>query len=222
MGTGLDARTDTISIPSTNPSAVPSGHVNLPCPQLASQTAAPDIAVLTAALSRGEEPAFHLFYHRYVPRLLRYLLVLAAGREEVAREVLQQTLMRVARHVKMFDAEEKFWSWLTVVARTAFVDDRRKQNRYLAFLDRFLHRQSSIDAPSESDAERHLSILLEEEVERLPGEERALIERKYFSGASVQTIAEETHLTPKAVEARLVRTRRKLKAMVLARLHHET
>src|SRR6185436_6677249 len=180
------------------------------------------VRALTSALHRGEETAFQVFYDQYVTRILRYLVVLAAGREDVAREVLQQALVRVARHVKAFDTEEKFWSWLTVVARTAFVDERRKQNRYLAFLDRFLQRQPWVAPTVDSDADLRLSLLLEEEVERLPAEERSLIHRKYLAGASVQEIADETQLTPKAIEARLGRTRRKLKLAVLARLHHET
>ncbi|HXJ61246.1 MAG TPA: sigma-70 family RNA polymerase sigma factor [Verrucomicrobiae bacterium] len=191
-------------------------------PERLAGASAADIAALTRALSQGEEHAFHLFYDLYVGRLLRYLLVLARGREDTARDVLQQTLVRVARHAKPFDREEKFWSWLTVVARTAMVDERRKQNRYLAFLDRFLHRQPADGPWAEPEAQIQLSTLLEEEVERLPTEERALIHRKYFFGVSVREIADETQTTSKAIEARLVRTRRKLKKAVLARLHDET
>ena len=67
-------------------------------------------------MARGNEAAFRAFYDGYFDRLLRYLLVVTNGNEEAAREALQLALVRVVRHVKPFGAEEKFWSWLTVLA----------------------------------------------------------------------------------------------------------
>ena len=52
--------------------------------------------------------AYRTFHNAYFDRLLRYLLVGGGGDEEAAREALQLTLVRVVRHVKVFDAEEKF------------------------------------------------------------------------------------------------------------------
>jgi len=47
--------------------------------------------------------------------------VVTGGNEHAAREALQAALVRVVRHVRLFDAEDKFWSWLTVLARSALV-----------------------------------------------------------------------------------------------------
>ncbi len=51
---------------------------------------------------RGDETAYRIFYDAYFDRLLRYLLVVTGGNEEVAREALQLALVRVVRHVKCF------------------------------------------------------------------------------------------------------------------------
>src|SRR5271170_6716645 len=69
----------------------------------------PDVLTLTARMLRGEEAAFHEFYKLYFNRLLRYLFVVTGGQEEIAREALQLTFVRVARHVRKFDSETAFW-----------------------------------------------------------------------------------------------------------------
>jgi DNA-directed RNA polymerase specialized sigma24 family protein len=95
------------------------------------------VAVLTRRMVQGDETAYRTFYDAYFDRLSRYLLVVTAGDEDAAREALQSGLVRVVRHIKIFTSEAVFWSWLTVLARSALSDQRRKRRRYLAFLDRF-------------------------------------------------------------------------------------
>src|SRR6266481_9794210 len=93
-----------------------------------------DIARLTAQMARGDEAAYRTFYQLYFARLLRYLLVLTGGREDTAREALQNAFLRVVRHIRVFDSENTFWSWLTVLARCSIVDEERKRKRFLAIL----------------------------------------------------------------------------------------
>lgn len=176
------------------------------------RAAAPDIAALTRALARGDEAAFREFYDLYFDRLLRYLLVVTGGNEQAAREALQAALVRVVRHVKPFDAEEKFWSWLTVLARTALADESKKQRRWFAFLEKFSrHAETENTNADDGAAEETLRALLEKNVSSLPADERELVAQKYFQRRSVREIAAAQQTTEKAVESRLSRVRRKLK-----------
>lgn len=180
-----------------------------------------DVAALTVRMSRGDEPAWREFYDLYFNRLLRYLLVVAGGREEAAREALQLTMLRIVKHIRRFDSEPAFWSWLTVLARSAAVDEQRKRARYLAVLDRFFRREQLNGAAVNHDADAHLSALLEQNLEELAEDERRLVESKYFARSSVKEIADELQTTEKAIESRLARIRRKLKDAVLAQLNDE-
>ncbi len=45
-----------------------------------------------------------------------------------------------------------------------------------------------------------------------------MVEGKYLEGKSTKSLAAEYGLTPKGVESRLARTRKKLKTLILARL----
>ena len=180
-----------------------------------------DIAALTARMAEADEDAYSMFHELYFHRLLRYLLVVTAGREEAAREAVQIAFLRVVRHIRKFDSEPAFWSWLTVLARSAVVDEERKRHRYLAFLDRFFQRRQ-IEAAMDTDADARLQELLAANLDLLPSDECELIKRKYFMRQSVKEIATAVGATEKAIESRLVRIRRKLKADILAHLNHET
>ena len=167
-----------------------------------------EVAQLTGRMARGDEDAFREFYNRYFNRLLGYLLVLTRGHEESAREALQLAMLRVVKHIKRFDSEEMFWSWLTVLARTALVDHERKRSRYNAALERFAHENAWA-------AESHLLECLRQSVALLPPEELAIIEKKYFEEQTVAEIASKLDTTEKAVESRLTRIRQKLKKQTL-------
>jgi RNA polymerase sigma-70 factor (ECF subfamily) len=181
-----------------------------------------DVAALTRAMSKGDEMAWRTFYDAYFDRLWRYLLVVAAGNEDAAREALQAALVRVARHVKIFHDEEVFWGWLTVLARTSFADETKKRRRYFSFLDRFTrHAEVEFDGAIDSQAGERLEMLLEQKVALLPPDEQNLVGRKYLDRRSVREIAEELQMTEKAVESKLSRVRQKLKNAVLAELKNE-
>ena len=182
----------------------------------------PEVAALTRAMAAGDEAAYRIFYDGYFDRLLRYLLVVTGGNEEAAREALQLALVRVVRHVKAFESGEKFWSWLTVLARSALADESRKRRRYFAFLERFTRQQEAGPAAMDNgEADEQLRALLESKLTALPEEERQLVEQKYILRQSVREIAGGQQTTEKAVESRLSRVRRKLKDAVLAELKNE-
>ena len=182
----------------------------------------PDVVALTRRMVQGDESAYRTFYDAYFERLSRYLLVVTAGDEEAAREALQSTLLRVVRYIKVFPSDAVFWSWLTVLARTALTDQTRKRRRYLAFLDRFTSHSHAQQADAdEPEADHKLAALLEANLGTLPLEERRLVEAKYFERRSVREIAEAHNLSEKAVESRLVRIRQKLKTAILDGLRHD-
>lgn len=182
-----------------------------------------EISRLTAALAAGDEDAFREFHEQYFDRLLRYLMVVAHGDEQAARDALQETFIRVARYARRFDCEQEFWSWLTVLARSAAADAGRKRRSYWRLLTNYaLSWMPSHSAQNEADeVDGHLRSLLLERIENLDGEDRALIEGKYLRGESVRELAAQSNLTEKAVESRLSRARRQLRSELLDKLKNE-
>jgi RNA polymerase sigma-70 factor (ECF subfamily) len=183
----------------------------------AKSQASPDIESLTRQMVKGDEAAYRAFYESYFDRLWRYLLVVAAGNEDAAREALQSTMVRVARHVKVFREETVFWSWLTVLARTAYLDETRKRRRYFSFLDRFTtHSKTQVE--NAGDTDDALEGLLKTHLETLTLDERNLIEQKYFARRTVRDIANAMQTTEKTVESKLGRIRAKLRNKIHSEL----
>jgi len=175
-------------------------------------------ATLTRRLAAGEEEAFREFHALYFDRLHQFLLVVARGQEQEAREALQETCLRVARHAREFDDEKAFWCWLKAVARNAARDAGRKRTRYTALLHNFANyvRPSAPTGPDADDD--RLTAIIDECLVEFASEDRALLQEKYLAGATVTELSLREGLTPKAVESRLLRLRRELRERVLAKL----
>ncbi len=180
------------------------------------------IEALTRQLSKGDESAYRLFYSAYRPRLERYLWVVTRGKEGTIHEALQGTFTRVVRHIRPFISEEAFWSWLTVLARSALSDESKKRRRYFAFLDRFRQQVDfgCNDLPNTADGEELIG-LLDDAVALLPLDEQQLLRSRYFERSPIQAIADHAQTTEKAVQSKLARIRRKLKEVISAQLKND-
>jgi RNA polymerase sigma-70 factor (ECF subfamily) len=176
------------------------------------------VGELTRRLTAQDEEAFREFHARYFDRLYQFLLVVARGQEDEAREALQETLLRVARHARVFGEEEAFWCWLKAVARNAARDGGRKQRRYLTLLGRFALRWSMAEPPANDTTELRLQTMLNETLNELSPDERTLVESKYLDGVATKELSSSTGLTEKAVESRLLRLRRRLRERLLQKL----
>ena len=178
------------------------------------------IPELTRAIKGGDHAAFERFYGIYFPRLYRYLLVSSGGWEEGVQEALQESMIRVVRHMKPFADEADLWNWLRRIARTALIDQvrRDRKSRRLTFPMSLADAMELADRDAAEDGSIELKHQLHLCLGELEPVERHLVEGKYLEGKSTKLLAAEHGLTPKAVESRLARTRKKLKTLILARL----
>lgn len=177
-----------------------------------------DVPALTAAIRKGDQRAFEQLYHAIFLPLYGYLLVCARGREQEAQEALQEALIRIARHTKPFEDGAGLWNWIRCIGRNALIDQLRRGNRF----DRRRSLPSETDlaqGQSEQDSLTELKIHLDHCLTQLSPAERALIEGKYLETKTYRVLAQEHQLTPKAVESRLARIRKKLKTLMLKRLN---
>jgi RNA polymerase sigma-70 factor (ECF subfamily) len=178
------------------------------------------IYLMTSAIAKGDDAAFNRFYETYFKRTHHYLLAVSGGREDAVNDALQDTMMRVIRYMKPFEDEGALWNWIRKLAKSAFIDQARKRKRS----DAHASISTLQEMPAEEDGKdpdlelmRHLTSSLD----LLETEERRLIEGKYLQGKSYDTLARELGMTQKAVESRLARIRKRLKAMIVERLSHE-
>lgn len=173
---------------------------------------------LTARLVSGDEAAFREFHELYFDRLYRFLLGVTRGCDQETQETMQHTFLRLVRYVRVFQDEDVFWSWLKAVARSAAQDNGRKHRRYLNLLTKwacFWRRENVTPAPA---SELPLAVLLDEALQALNAADRELIRAKYVEGYRVADLASRAGVSEKALESRLLRLRRELRARVLEQL----
>src|SRR5678815_3877626 len=147
------------------------------------------IDVLTARMKQGGEDAFRLFHELYYDRLFRYLIVLCRGDENVSRDLLQITMLKVVRSIRPFTGETEFWNWLAAIARNSFFDFIRRTRRAPRIEPLSFEENSPLSEPRSNDEETALEQALEQALRQLPDEERALIDSFYFQSGSYRSVA---------------------------------
>lgn len=166
----------------------------------------PSLAALTRALARGEDAAWREFHRTQGRMVFHYLLALTRGDVARADEALQQTYLRVAKHVRVCDQPAQWETWLRTVARSALADLRRGEGRFRRMLFRRAEEPETTEAEGEGRvAEWHAR--LDAALAALPAEARCVLERKYLRGESVEALACALGIGVKATESRLARAR---------------
>jgi RNA polymerase sigma-70 factor (ECF subfamily) len=169
---------------------------------------------LTQRVAAGDDLAAREFFETYCDRIFRYALALARGNEEVAREILSLTMIKAARHMQPLASDDDIWRWMTRIARNCFVDHYRKSRRVVPLND----SDEALAFAAAPNPDTTISGALDEALTELPIRDRELIERYYLDEQSQSALAEEICATRKAVESRLARIRRKLRAAILQKL----
>jgi RNA polymerase sigma-70 factor (ECF subfamily) len=176
-----------------------------------------DLREHTAALRRGDETAWREFHGAYYPRIFRWLLAVAHGDVEMAAEAAHLAFLRAVRRVPQNAGADELWRWLTLLARSAYIDEWRRRRSRGSLLRRWLDAAEPPDlSPPDSDP----LAVLEECLASLTTDDRVLLEEKYFAQHSVRVLAAGRDLGEKALESRLTRARERLRAALTQRLRH--
>ncbi|RBP41508.1 RNA polymerase sigma factor (sigma-70 family) [Roseimicrobium gellanilyticum] len=177
-----------------------------------------DVPGLTTALKHGEEPAFTWLHHEWSARINRYCFALAAGDASFASEIAQASWLRIVRHMRVLADEQALWCWIACAARHAAADLRRKGGRYKRALERFKQWWSPLPETSAADDTASLMQAMEAALAQLTAEENLLLEGRYFTGESLETIGARLSISSRAVEGRLARLRQRLREEIAHQL----
>lgn len=164
-------------------------------------------AKMTRGMADSDEGAWREFHALYFDWLYASALTRSPNRAD-ASEVVQLTFLRAVRHIKVFKDEAQFKNWLRCLMRCVVIDQARKIKRRSLFMEKFTLWQE-LRKPSERYAESQKNI--DEMLSTLPSKDAVLIQRKYLEGWSTKELAECEQTTPKAIESRLARLRKRLK-----------
>ena len=176
--------------------------------------------MLMADLAAGDRSAFETLVRRYQQDIFRFCLHYVRDIEQ-AKELAQETFLRVYTARERFDPARSFKPWLLCISRNLCLNElKRKKTVRMETLEEYVSssRDDSGDLMhSNADnadqrlmsAERHKALLTA--VEALPAEACEIVKLRYFERLSAKEIADIVDSTEGAVRTRLHRILKQLR-----------
>lgn len=176
-----------------------------------------DDSALVARFLDGEKRAFGELVGRYQTRLLNFVYRTTGDRER-AEDLVQETFIRVYRHLHRFDQTRKFSTWVYTIASNLAKNELRNRSRNPLVLFQTLKRTWDADQrplewedntyrPDDLFRKRHLRHLVESAVDELPAHHRSVFVLREMEGKTYEEIAEITGCNLGTVKSRLNRAR---------------
>lgn len=152
-------------------------------------------------------------YKQYTRPLYFYLLKLS-GSKQLAEDLTQETFVRAIIYMHTYEDEEAR-AWLFKVARNAYLDEWRKQQRRrtIPLFAALLSKKEMISPygiPEESLLTQEQNEQLEDYLDYLPEHYRSIIYLREYEQFSYKEISESLQLTQDQVKVTLYRARKRL------------
>lgn len=160
----------------------------------------------------GDTAAFAGILKRYSSRIFAVVVRIIGCREE-AEELTQDVFMKVFSSLQRYKGNCEFSTWIYRIAYNTAISHMRKQRREISYIEESLYTNVS-----EEEVEQLLNRTdnseqierLEQAINGLEAEEKALLTLFYTDMRSISEIAEISGLTPTNVKTKLYRIRKKL------------
>ncbi len=173
---------------------------------------------LVSRMLAGEEPAFSDFFEVYFNRVYRFALPRVRQDEDLAKDVVQATLIKAVRKLNSYRGEAALFTWLCQICRREIADQLRSQRRHAGKVlliedsEEVRAALESIEAPAADDPLRGCSAaerkrLVHAVLDRLPNRYGEALEWKYVEGQSVEEIGRRLGIGPTAAQSLLARAR---------------
>lgn len=165
----------------------------------------------------GQERAFGELVDRYDKRLLNFVYRTIGDRER-GQDLVQETFVRVYRHLQRFDQSKKFSTWIYTIAGNLAKNELRNRSRNPLVLFQMIKKNWDADhrplewedssyRPDDLYRKRHLKEMVEKAVSKLPEHHRIVFVLRELEGKTYEEIAEITGCNLGTVKSRLNRAR---------------
>jgi RNA polymerase sigma-70 factor (ECF subfamily) len=175
---------------------------------------------LIAECLKGDPTAFGVLVRRYQDRLFNTVYRLV-GNAEDARDVVQEAFLHAYQALDSFKGDSLFFTWLYRIAVNTAISLKRKQ-RVALRLDSDRNGEPSFEPldPSETSRPGHALEQAEQEkrvqqaLQRLSPEHRAVLILKDMEGQKYETMAEVLQVPIGTIRSRLHRARLELRELL--------
>lgn len=166
---------------------------------------------MVAVSAQRDRASFMRIYDHFAPRLQRYLLGLGVA-DNVAEELMQESLLRLWRKADLFDPKRaSVNTWLFRIGRNLYIDHVRREPKWLDLqqgIDRLDHHESTRTDTQPDAMADHDS--LKKAIDELPPMQAKLVRMCYLEAKSHREISEELVMPLGTVKSSLRRAFGKL------------
>jgi RNA polymerase sigma-70 factor (ECF subfamily) len=173
-------------------------------------------------ISNQDRDALETLYERYGRRVFS-LAVRILSDSVSAEEVTQDVFMSVWRRGATYVSKKgKFTTWLFSIAHNRTIDDLRKRRRDRSRnnddIDDHLNLESSDVSPADATVAQSEYAKIRAAMEKLPDEQKNVVELSYFKGLTQTEIADKTGQPLGTVKTRMRLALKKLRKALSAEL----
>ena len=172
---------------------------------------------LAAAFLGGDARAFTALADRYHQRLLNFIYRMIGDRDR-AEDLVQETFVRVYKHLHRYDQNRKFSTWAYTIAGNLAKNELRNRSRNPMVLFQTIKKNWDADhralewedlryKPDDLYRKRDLRSKVEAAVAELPEHHRVVFVLRELEGKSYEEISEITGVNLGTVKSRLNRAR---------------
>ncbi len=153
---------------------------------------------LVALYATGTDEAFDVLLERYKDRLFSYILYHVRN-ADVAEDIFQETFVKVVVTIRdgRYTESGKFYSWVTRISHNLVIDFfRREKGENTISTDEsdvdLLNNAKLADRCAQSTIDSEQTFVdLQHLIEKLPEEQREVVQMHYFQEMTFKEIAEE-------------------------------
>lgn len=177
----------------------------------------PDQTLLgwVTAACQGNQEAFAEIVYSFTDAVYNLCYrMLGDGAE--AEDATQEAFLRAYNHLKSYDSDRSFKTWLLSIASNHCIDRIRKRRMHFVSLDEPLPSGSPLEIasheplPEEMTLRRERSAMIQRMLDELAPDYRAAVVLRYWYDYSYSEIATALNTTESAIKSRLFRARQML------------
>ena len=164
----------------------------------------------------GETEQFSYFLQRYSRPIHSMILRIVSCRED-AEELTQDTFIKAFKKLETYKGDCSFSTWLYRIAYNTAISATRKKRITFPVQDENLINNvpdDAVDILLNNEKDEEVMQKLEQAIDMLNSEERALITLYYMDEKSIIEVASILQFTPDNVKVKLYRVRKKIYALV--------
>lgn len=176
-----------------------------------------DDSQVVARFLEGEERAFNELMGRYQLRLVNFVSRTIGDRSR-SEDLVQETFIRVYRHLHRYDQNRKFSTWIYTIASNLAKNELRNRSRNPLVLFQKIKKNWDADhrplewednryKPDDLFRKRDVKETVERAVEQLPEHHRIVFVLRELEGKTYEEISRITGVNLGTVKSRLNRAR---------------